>query len=357
MPNSNLFEPITLGKTVLKNHIVMSPLTRSRATGNIPNDLMAKYYAQRAGAGLIITEGTSPSPNGLGYCRIPGLYHVDQVRGWRKVTEAVHAANGKIFVQLMHTGRVGVTENLPEGARVLGPSAVATPGQMYTDQKGLVNYSVPQVMTESEIESTIEEYVKSAKLSIEAGFDGVELHGANGYLIDQFLNLESNQRKDQWGGSIGNRARFALEVAKRVAAAIGSDRVGIRLSPAGGANGMKADADTEELYAYLAEELSRLNLTYLHLVDHSAMGSPPVSTSLRQKLRKNFKGKMILAGGYDRARAETDLAEDKGDLFAFGRPFISNPGLVEKLKSGAELAAPDHTTFYTPGERGYTDYA
>ncbi|WP_129779162.1 alkene reductase [Peristeroidobacter soli] len=352
-----LFTPAQLGQIHLQNRVVMSPMTRDRAIGNVPNELMATYYRQRSGAGLIITEGTSPSPNGLGYARIPGLFNEAQVAGWKTVTDAVHGAGGKIFVQLMHTGRVSHALNLPEAARVIGPAAIVTPGEMWTDQSGQQPFPVPEVMSEKDIADTITEFATASKLAIQAGFDGVELHGANGYLLEQFLNVASNQRTDRWGGSVENRIRFVEAVAKASVEAIGADRVGIRLSPYGVFNGSTPDAQTDELYLTLIERLNTLGLLYIHIVDHSSMGAPPVSPELKAKLRAAFKGTYILSGGYDAARANADLAEQRGDLVAFGRPFISNPNLVEKLKASASLQAPDPNTFYTPGEKGYTDYA
>ncbi len=352
-----LFEPFTLGPIPLKNRVLMSPMTRSRSIGNVPGELVARYYAQRAGAGLIITEGTSPSPNGLGYARIPGLFSKEQVAGWRGVTKAVHDAGGRIAVQLMHTGRVSHPANLPKGARVLAPSAVAAPGEMWTDAEGSKPYPVPEAMTPAEIEAAIEEYATSAGLAIEAGFDAIELHGANGYLIDQFLNVASNQRTDEWGWTIGGRLKFALAVVDRVAARVGADRVGIRLSPYGVFNGMKADPETDALYTKLAQELSARKILYIHLVDHSAMGAPKPKPELVAALRKTFHGPLILSGGYDKERAEADLAAGRGELVAFGRPFLANPNFTDKLRRGAPLRAPDQATFYTPGEKGYTDFA
>lgn len=351
-----LFSPIQLGKLQLKNRIVMAPLTRSRAIGNVPNALMEEYYRLRADAGLIITEGTSPSPNGLGYARIPGLFDEAQVAGWQRVTDGVHQAGGRIFVQLMHTGRVSHPANLPAGASVIAPSAVAAPGEMWTDADGMQPHPVPREMSEADIAHSIAEYAAAAKLAVEAGFDGVELHAANGYLIDQFLNTASNQRNDRWGGNIENRIRFAVEVAKATVAAIGAERVGMRISPYGVFNGQVPDAGMDALYLRLIDELNALGLLYIHIVDHSAMGAPEVSPELKAGIRAAFKGKYILSGGYDVARANADLNAQRGDLVAFGRPFISNPDLVAKLKSGQELVAPDFATFYTPGEKGYTDY-
>jgi N-ethylmaleimide reductase len=354
--SSTLFTPSQLGSLSLKNRIVMAPLTRSRAIGNLPNALMAHYYRLRADAGLIITEGTSPSPNGLGYARIPGLFSEEQVQGWRRVTDGVHAAGGKVFVQLMHTGRVSHPANLPDGASVLAPSAVAVPGETWTDASGMQPYPVPREMSEADIAQSIAEYAASAKLAIQAGFDGVELHAANGYLIDQFLNTASNLRNDRWGGNIENRIRFAVEVAKATVGAIGADRVGMRISPYGVFNAQVPDPEMDALYLRLIDELNALGLLYIHVVDHSAMGAPEVSPELKARIRAAFKGKYILSGGYDVTRANADLDAQRGDLVAFGRPFISNPDLVAKLKSGQELVAPDFATFYTPGEKGYTDY-
>ncbi len=353
---TTLFTPATLGKLQLKNRIVMAPLTRSRAIGNVPNELMEKYYRLRADAGLIITEGTSPSADGLGYARIPGVFSDAQVQGWKRVTDGVHQAGGKIFVQLMHTGRVSHSANMPAGAKILAPSALAAPGEMWTDSNGQQPQPVPAAMSEADIAQAIAEYAAAAKRAVEAGFDGIELHGANGYLIDQFLNTASNQRTDKWGGSIENRIRFAVEVAKASAAAVGAERIGMRISPYGAFNGTAADAEMDALYERLIAELNSIGLVYIHIVDHSSMGAPEVSPTLKAKIRANFKGKYILSGGYDAARANADLDADRGDLVAFGRPFISNPDLVQKLQSGTALTAPDFNTFYTSGEKGYTDY-
>jgi len=352
-----LFTPLTLGKLTVKNRVVMAPLTRCRATADhIPTPLMADYYRMRASAGLIIAEGTSPSKNGLGYARQPGLFNNEQVKGWRHVTDVVHQAGGAIFVQLMHTGRVSHPANMPAGTTILAPSALAAPGQMWTDSNGLQDYPVPKEMSETDIAQAISEYAASAKCAIEAGFDGVEMHAANGYLIDQFLNTATNHRTDRWGGSIENRIRFAVEVARAAAAAIGAEHIGMRISPYGVFNGAVADADMDALYEALIAELNKIGLIYIHIVDHSSMGAPEVSPTLKTALHATFKGRYIMSGGYDLARANADLDAGHGDLVAFGRPFISNPDLVEKLRLGRELTAPDFDTFYTPGEKGYTDY-
>ena len=349
--NRRLFTPLALGRTTLQNRVVMAPMTRSRAIGNVPNDLMAAYYGQRRNVGLTITEATSSSPNGLGYARIPGLFNRAQVDGWRKVTHAVHGNGGRIFVQLFHTGRISHPENLPAGAEVLAPSAVAAVGQVHTDSQGPQPFPVPKEMSEADIEQAIEEFVTASKLAVEAGFDGVELHGANGYLIDQFLNRTSNRRNDRWGGNaIDNRLRFAVETARRVGEAIGVDRVGLRISPFGTFNDVQPDPDMEKLYERLAEELSDLGLAYLHVIDQSGNG-------FARKIRTKFNGTLILSGGYDVDRAEHDIMKGYADLIAFGKPFISNPDLVAKLKEGRPLRPFDPATFYTPGEKGYLDYA
>lgn len=354
--SNSLFEPTTLGTLALKNRVVMAPMTRSRSLENVPGPLVAKYYAQRATAGLIVTEGTSPSPNGLGYARIPGAYSDAQKAGWKLTTDAVHAQGGHVFLQLMHTGRVSHAANLPAGARVLAPSALQLEGEMYTDQDGMQPYPVPTAMTEADIDATLDEYAASAALAIDAGFDGVELHGANGYLIEQFLNTATNQRTDSWGGSVENRLRFALQAVDRTVARIGKDRVGIRLSPYGVFNGARPDATTDELYTTLAKELDQRGIVYLHLVDHTAMGAPTPKPELVSAIRAAFQGTLILSGGYDAKRAQADLDSGRADLVAFGRPFISNPDLVAKLESGAPLRESDPSTYYTPGEKGYTDY-
>jgi N-ethylmaleimide reductase len=352
-----LFEPFTSPALKLKNRVVMAPLTRSRAVAaNTPNDLMAEYYGQRAGAGLIITEGTSPSPNGLGYARIPGLFNAAHVAGWRNVTNAAHAGGAKIFVQLMHTGRVSHVANLPAGAKVVGPVAVALEGPIYTDAQGMQPHSTPHAMTADDIQHAIGEFVSAARLAIEAGFDGVELHAANGYLLEQFLNANVNTRTDGYGGSADKRNRFVLEVARATIAAIGAERVGIRVSPYGAFNNTGAFDGVDEQYLTLARELGALKLAYMHLVDHSSMGAPEVPAAFKAKLRAAFGGTFIASGGFDRASAEAALKDGRGDLVAFGRAWLANPDLIERMKAGIKLNDPDPSTFYTPGAKGYTDY-
>jgi N-ethylmaleimide reductase len=347
----------TLGSHSLKNRIAMSPMTRSRAINNIPNQLMAKYYAQRASAGLIITEGVSPSPNGLGYSRMPGIFSEEQIAGWKLVTAAVHAKGGKIVMQMMHSGRIGHGNNLPAGARIVAPSAIAAAGEMWTDKEGKKPHPIPQELDAEELELTKLEFVQGARNAMAAGFDGIELHGANGYLLEQFLSPHTNRRTDNYGGSIENRARFVLEVAQEIADAIGKDKVGIRLSPHGAAGDMPAYDEVKATYSYLAEELSQIGIAYVHVVDHSSLGAPEVPLQLKQLLRNKFKGTFILAGGYDGQKAEDHLNAGLADLIGFGRPFINNPDFVERIINNLPLnPILDASTFYTATEKGYTDY-
>jgi N-ethylmaleimide reductase len=352
-----LFDPFSARSLQLANRIVMAPMTRSRATpDHTPDALMATYYGQRATAGLIITEGTSPSPNGLGYPRIPGLFDAAQVAGWKATTDAVHAQGGKVFVQFMHCGRVGHVANLPAGAEVLGPGTAPCPGEMFTDTLGMQPYSPPRAMAGVDIERAVNEHVMAAQLALHAGFDGVELHGANGYLIEQFLNPVVNQRTDAYGGNIEGRNRLALEIARATVSAIGRDRVGIRLSPYGVFNGTGEFPEVQAQYLALARSLSALGLLYIHLVDHSAMGAPHPPADFKLRLRAGFDGLFILSGGFDHESAEQALLDRRGDLIAFGRPFLANPDLVARMRKNAPLNAPDMATFYVPGAKGYTDY-
>jgi len=352
-----LLDKFSARSLTLANRMVMAPMTRSRATPqHTPDALMATYYGQRATAGLIITEGTSPSPNGLGYPRIPGLYDAAQVDAWKATTAAVHAQGGRIFVQFMHCGRVAHVANLPSGAEVLGPGTAVCPGEMFTDTLGLRPHSPPRAMTEVDIAHAVEEHVAAAKLALDAGFDGIELHGANGYLIEQFLNPLVNVRTDRHGGGIEGRNRLALEIARATVTAIGRDRVGIRLSPYGASNGMGEFPEVQSQYLALAKALSSVGLLYIHLVDHSAMGAPPVPADFKLTLRAGFDGLFILSGGFNHGSAEQALLDKRGDLIAFGRPFLANPDLVARLHEDAPLNAPDMATFYVPGAKGYTDY-
>ncbi|NUP10239.1 MAG: alkene reductase [Polyangiaceae bacterium] len=345
-----LLSPFRLGRFELQNRAVMAPMTRSRAIGGLPNDLMRDYYAQRASAGLIITEGTAPSPNALGYARIPGLFDEAQVRGWRSVTDAVHDAGGRIVAQLMHTGRIAHPDNLPAGARVLAPSAVRADGKMYTDEKGPQPLPAPEAMTAADLHEAREEFALAAKNAIDAGFDGVELHGANGYLLEQFLHPHTNRREDEYGGSTEKRARFVVETAQAAAERIGADRVAIRLSPHNGFNDLPAHGEVEEQYSVLARALR--GLLYVHIVQNADAAYPKSEAAIRE----GFGGPLILNGGFDHERAEAAIAAGRTELVSFGRPFIANPDLIDKWKTGADLASPDPSTFYTPGAKGYVDY-
>jgi N-ethylmaleimide reductase len=357
MKEYKLLSPFHSGSLKLKNRIVMAPMTRCRAIGNVPNDLIAEYYRQRSGAGLIITEGTSPSPNGLGYARIPGIFNKQQVEGWKKTTSAVHQNGGKIIIQFMHSGRISHELNMPEGAQILAPSAVKAAGQMWTDSKQMQEFPVPKAMTAADLVQTKNEFVSAAKNAIEAGFDGVELHAANGYLLEQFLSPVSNIRTDNYGGSIENRCRYVIEVAEAVAEAIGKDKTGIRVSPYGVASDMPNYPEIDKTYDYLSKELNNLGILYIHMVDHSAMGAPAVPLEIKKQIRENFKNTIILSGGYDNVRAEADIESGLGDLVAFGRPHINNPDLVERFKNNRPLSSDlKMDLFYSADEKGYTDY-
>lgn len=349
----SLFQPAKLGPLSLQNRIVMAPMTRSRAPGNLPNALMADYYGQRSGAGLIVTEGTSPSPEGLGYARIPGLFNNAQAAGLRAIAAAAHAGGSKLFVQLMHTGRVAHPLNLPAGAAVLAPSAIAAAGQIWTDQAGMQPHAAPRAMDAADLARVREDFVHAARLAAGAGVDGVELHAANGYLLNQFLNPRSNRREDAYGGSPENRRRYLLEVVDAVIAATSAGRVGVRLSPFNAFNDLEANyvGEEEELLALVAE-LAQRGIAYLHLI--ATPGSVPVATV--QAVRAVFPGTLILAGDFDRVRAEAALASGLADLVAFGRPFVANPDLPYRLAEGLPLAALDPATLYTPGAAGYNDY-
>lgn len=355
MSRLRLLEPTTLGGLQLANRAVMAPMTRSRALGNLPNDLMATYYGQRADAGLIVTEGTSPTPHGLGYPRIPGIFSAEQIEGWRSITRAVHERNGKIFVQLMDTGRVAHPGNLPAGASVRGPSAVGLEeSRMWVDGEGNVEMPPPRAMTHEEILGTVDAYAVAARKAMEAGFDGVELHGANGYLIEQFLNPHTNRREDAWGGTMEKRVEFVTRVAEAAADAIGADRVGLRVSPYGTFNEMPRYADVDETYRELARRMREIGLVYLHVIRPPAAEDVPADAPRR--IAEVFDGTVIFAGDYDRDGAEAELAEGHADLIALGRPFLANPDLLRRFALDAELNEPDGDTFYAAGAEGYVDY-
>jgi N-ethylmaleimide reductase len=337
----------------LKNHIVMAPMTRSRAIDNIPNDLMAEYYAQRSGAGLIITEGTAPVADALGYPRIPGIFNDEQMEGWKKTTSAVHQQGTKIFVQLMHTGRIGHTDNLPEGAVIRGASNIKAAGQIFTDTKGLQDHGEPLALTVQEIESILDGFVSAAKNAMSAGFDGVEIHAANGYLPEQFLNPNINNREDAYGGSIINRAKLTLQIVEKTVAAIGKTRVGIRISPFSTTADMQPynEQDVTETYTYLSKELNKMEIAYLHLG-----ANPNIPLHIFDVIRSSFKGNIILSNGLTPETAEAALHKGFADLVAFGRSFLANPDFVTRIQEGAALNAVDFTTLYSAGAEGYTDY-
>ena len=348
---SSLFTAYPLGPVTLKNRIVMAPLTRSRALGNQPNALMREYYTQRAGAGLVIAEGTATSPEGLGYARIPGLFSEEQARGWGDIARSVQAQGSRLFVQLMHTGRIGHPANLPAGSELLSASAIAAAGEIWTDTQGMQPHALPKAASADDLARLRADHVRAAQLAVANGVDGVELHAANGYLLGQFLNPRSNQRTDAYGGSPANRLRFVLEAVDAVIAAIGQGRVGIRLSPFNPFNDLESGFEGErEQYLALIAELAKRGIGYVHLAGGSVTGE------LLDETRALFPGTIIINGGYDAARAEADLAAGRVDLVSFGRHFISNPDLPERLRTGAPIADLDAATLYTAGAEGYTDY-
>jgi N-ethylmaleimide reductase len=353
-----LFEPYRMGALTLRNRIVMAPLTRNRATAaHVPTPLMATYYAQRASMGLLITEGVAPAADGAGYARIPGLYSAEHINGWRRVTDAVHAAGGTIVVQLMHCGRVAHVDNLPPGARVVSSTTAPLRDTIVTDGAGALPASPPHRLDESEIAAVVDQYAQSARAAIEAGFDGIELHAANGYLIEQFLNPNINDREDGYGGTNVARNRFAIEVTAACVAAIGAERVGMRISPYGAFNHTGVFPDVETQFLGLATALSAIGILYLHLVNHESMGAPAIPRTFSKALRKAFTGKFIASGGFDAAMAESALQRGEADLVAFGRAAIANPDLVRRMEEQLPLSPADPATFYTPGPVGYTDYA
>lgn len=354
----NVFESYQLANITLKNRVVMAPMTRCRAVNNVPNELMVEYYRQRAGAGLIITEGASPSPNGLGYPRIPGAFNDEQIAGWKKIADAVHEEGGKIFVQLMHCGRITGKANLPEGAFTVAPSAVQAAGDIFTET-GMVAHDIPKEMTLEDIEVAKNEYANAAyRLVNEAGVDGIELHAANGYLLNQFLNPKSNQRTDVYGGSYINRSRFVLETIKKVIEKIGAEKVGIRLSPYGAFNDMESQHnEVESMFTYLAEELSELKMAYLHIVDQgAAFAAPNLMSDILKIIKNRFKGTVITGGDIDNSEKAASVLNKGYDLIYVGRPYISNPNFVEKIKLNKELVAPNADLFYSSEAEGYTTY-
>jgi N-ethylmaleimide reductase len=354
---SDLFRPVRLGPYQLANRIVMAPLTRSRAGDDgVPRPLMAEYYAQRAPAGLIIAEGTNISPQGRGYAFTPGIYNDAQVEGWRQVTEAVHARGGRIFPQLWHVGRVSHPSLQPGGALPVAPSAIRPQATSYTSA-GFIPCVTPRALAISEIAEIIEQYRRAAKNALAAGFDGVEIHAANGYLIEQFLRDSTNKRTDAYGGSRENRGRFLLEAVEAVAGVCGGERVGIRLSPLSPVNGADLDNDPGETYASVVEHLNAFGLAYIHIIEGVTQGAREVPGGFDlQILRRLFKGLYMANNGYDLRLALEARRRNLADLISFGRLYIANPDLVERLRIGARLNVPDRATFFGGGAAGYTDY-
>lgn len=348
-----LFEPYTKGALQLKNHVVMAPMTRSRALDNLPNDLMAAYYRQRTGAGLLITEGTSPSPEGLGYPRIPGVFSEAQVEGWAAVTKAVHEGGSRIFLQLMHTGRIAHISNLPEGYHPVGMSDVRAAGEIFSDREGMREHSVPVALDAAGIANLVRDFVRAAENAMRAGFDGIELHGANGYILEQSLNPHVNTRTDYYGGSIEKRSRLILEIAEKIAGAIGPEKVGLRISPYSTLSDMPAydEEEVHQTYAYLAGELNRLGIAYIHLSDN-----PAIPAKTHQAIRSAFSHTLIYCNGLTPDTAEAKLQDGSADLVAFGRSFLANPDFMRRIEKNDALNEVDYMTLYTPGEQGYTDY-
>jgi N-ethylmaleimide reductase len=355
MTASKLFEPYKLGAITLSNRTVMAPLTRNRAVdGFVPNPLAVEYYGQRASAGLLITEASQVSQQGQGYQDTPGIYSKEQVAGWRKVTDRVHERGGHIYLQLWHVGRISHTTLQPNGGAPVAPSAVRANGKTFVGG-AFADVSEPRALALDEIPGIIDSFKRGAANAIAAGFDGVEIHGANGYLLDQFAKDGTNKRSDAYGGSIENRARLMREVAKAVADEVGAERTGIRISPVTPANDI-SDSNPQPLFDHIVDGLNALKLIYIHVIEGATGGPRDVAPFDYASLRKRFSGTYIANNGYDLALANKVLAANEADLIAFGKLFISNPDLVERLKRGGELNTPDKATFYGGGAKGYTDY-
>ena len=355
MTDQPIFEPFTLGALTLDNRIVMAPLTRNRAgKGLVPSELAATYYAQRASAGLIISEATQVSAQAQGYQDTPGLYTAEQIAGWRKVTDAVHAKGGRIFVQLWHVGRVSHVDLQPGGNAPVAPSAIRAATKTFVNN-GFHDVSEPRALELDELPALVEDFRQAAANAIAAGFDGVEVHGANGYLLEQFVKDGANQRTDRYGGTIENRARLLLEVTAAVAKEIGAERTGVRISPVSPASGISC-SDPQPQYDYIAEQLNALGVVYLHVVEGATGGPRDVAPFDYDALRSRFKQVYLANNGYDLDLATDRIVQGKTDLVAFGRAFISNPDLVERLGTNAPLAPLDPATLYGGGAKGYTDY-
>ncbi len=354
---ADLFSPVSLGAFLLANRVVMAPMTRSRANADgTASALMAEYYGQRASAGLIVSEGCNISAQARGYASTPGIYTEAQLRAWRPVTEAVHLRGSRIFLQLWHVGRISHPSLQPNGALPVAPSAVRANVQAYT-ASGYKPCPTPRALEEREIPAIISQYARAARNALDAGFDGVEIHAANGYLIEQFLRDTANHRSDAYGGSREKRARFLLEVVEAVATACGGRHTGIRLSPLSPVNDLALDSDPDGTYGYLVERLNDFDLAYLHVIEGVTQGPREVPSGFDlQMLRRAFKGVFIANNGYDRALALDARLANRADLIAFGRPYIANPDLVERLQAGAPLNAADRATFFGGDAHGYTDY-
>jgi N-ethylmaleimide reductase len=356
MSSNKLFEPFMLGPITLPNRLVMAPLTRNRAIppGMAPSPLAADYYGQRASAGLLITEASQVSQQGQGYQDTPGIYSKEQVEGWRKVTDRVHERGGRIFIQIWHVGRISHTSLQAGGGKPVAPSAIRAKGKTFVNGT-FADVSEPRALELSEIPGIIDDFKRGAVNALAAGFDGVEIHGANGYLLDQFAKDGTNKRTDAYGGGIENRAKLLLEVSKAVAAEAGAERTGIRISPVTPANDV-SDSNPQPLFDYIVDGLEALKLTYIHVIEGATGGPRDIAPFDYASLRKRFKRAYMANNGYDFELAEKQLAANAADLIAFGKPFISNPDLVERLKTGAPLNEWDKATFYGGGARGYTDY-
>src|SRR4051795_2869395 len=352
---SRLFEPYQLGPLQLPNRLVMAPLTRNRAgAGFVPGPLAAEYYSQRASAGLLVTEASQVSQQGQGYQDTPGIYSKQQVAGWRRVTERVHARGGRIFIQIWHVGRISHTSLQPYNGAPVGPSAIRAKGKPFVGGV-FTDISEPRALTLEEIPGIVEGFKRGTANALEAGFDGVEIHGANGYLLDQFAKDGANKRTDIYGGSIENRARLMLEVAKAVAAEAGPERTGIRISPVTPANDV-SDSNPQPLFDHIVDGLDALKLAYIHVIEGATGGPRDIAPFDYASLRKRFSGAYVANNGYDFDLATKVAAAGQADLIAFGKPFISNPDLVERLKKGAPLNEWDKATFYGGTAKGYTDY-
>ncbi len=351
----DLFSPVKLGGIALKNRMVMAPLTRNRAgAGGVPQAMNVTYYAQRASAGLIISEATPISAMAHGYPALPGIYTDEQVAGWKKVTDAVHAEGGKIVLQLWHVGRISHPSLLPNGAQPVAPSAITPNGKAFTYQ-GLVDYVQPRALDVSELPGIVADYVHATKSALLAGFDGVEIHAANGYLLDQFLRDGTNKREDHYGGNIENRTRLLLEVTKAVVTVAGADKVGIRISPVNPFNDMK-DSNPQALFNYVVDVLNQFNLAYLHVVEGGIHGGGIADPFDFSALRKHCQSPYIANLAYDKARGNAVIASGHADAVAYGVPFIANPDLVKRFSTNAALNEADSSTFYGGTEHGYTDY-